>query len=130
MARAGLTADRLTQALWNLVRNAIDAGATSVQLRTRAEHGARIFDAVHALALRLEIVDDGHGIPPELAEQVFLPLVSGRPDGTGLGLALARKFIDEAGGSIVCEDGGLRGGCRFRILLPAAESAVPQESLA
>jgi two-component system nitrogen regulation sensor histidine kinase GlnL len=93
-------ADRLTQALWNLVRNAIDAGATAVQLRTRAEHGARIFGAVHPLAMRLEIIDDGHGIPPELAEQVFLPLVSGRAEGTGLGLALAQQVVREHRGSL------------------------------
>jgi len=93
-------ADRLTQALWNLVRNAIDAGAGTVQLRTRVEHGARIFDAAHALALRLEIIDDGRGIPPELAEQVFLPLVSGRADGTGLGLPLAQQVAREHRGSL------------------------------
>ncbi len=109
-------ADRLTQALWNLVRNAIDAGATSVQLRTRAEHGARIFDAVHALALRLEIVDDGHGIPPELAEQVFLPLVSGRPDGTGLGLALAQQVAREHRGSLAYRS--RPGHTVFTLLLP------------
>jgi two-component system nitrogen regulation sensor histidine kinase GlnL len=60
-------ADRLTQAVWNLVRNAIDAGAANITLRTRAEHGVRIGDTPHALALRLEIIDDGRGVPEELA---------------------------------------------------------------
>jgi len=120
-------ADRLTQALWNLVRNAIDAGATSVQLRTRAEHGARIFDAVHALALRLEIVDDGRGIPPELAEQVFLPLVSGRADGTGLGLALAQQVAREHRGSLAYRS--RPGHTVFTLLLPMQhESHVEPES--
>ena len=109
-------ADRLTQALWNLVRNAIDAGATTVQLRTRIEHGARIFDAVHALALRLEIVDDGRGIPPELAERVFLPLVSGRADGTGLGLALAQQVAREHRGSLAYRS--RPGHTVFTLLLP------------
>ncbi len=109
-------ADRLTQALWNLVRNAIDAGATAVHLRTRAEHGVRIFDAVHALALRLEIIDDGHGIPPELAEQVFLPLVSGRADGTGLGLALAQQVAREHRGSLAYRS--RPGHTVFTLLLP------------
>src|SRR3546814_6548521 len=54
-------ADRLVQATWNLVRNAIEAGAATVTLRTRAEHAVRIGDEVHALALRLDVVDDGHG---------------------------------------------------------------------
>lgn len=82
--------DALTQSVWNLVRNAIEAGAGNVTLRTRAEHGARIGDALHPLALRLEIVDDGRGVPPELAEHLLLPLVSGRAEGTGLGLGLAQ----------------------------------------
>ena len=78
-------ADRLTQAVWNLVRNAIDAGAANITLRTRAEHGVRIGDTPHPLALRLEIVDDGRGVPEELAERIFLPLVSGHAAGSGLG---------------------------------------------
>lgn len=67
-----------SRAAWNPVRNAIEAGATNITLRTRAEHGARIGAEQVALALRFDIVDDGPGVPPELAEQVFLPLVSGR----------------------------------------------------
>ena len=92
-------ADRLTQALWNLVRNAIEAGAANITLRTRAEHGVRIGDVAHALALRLEIADDGRGVPEELAERIFLPLVTGRAEGSGLGLALAQQVAREHGGA-------------------------------
>jgi len=119
-------ADRLTQALWNLVRNAIDAGAGTVQLRTRAEHGARIFDAVHTLALRLEIIDDGHGIPPELAEQVFLPLVSGRASGTGLGLALAQQVAREHRGSLAYRS--RPGHTVFTLLLPMQYEPHPEQA--
>ena len=93
-------ADRLTQAVWNLVRNAIDAGAATVTMRTRAEHGVRIGDTLHPLALRLEIVDDGRGVPEELAERIFLPLVSGHAAGSGLGLALAQQVAREHRGSL------------------------------
>src|SRR5690606_34441912 len=93
-------ADRLTQALWNLVRNAIEAGAGTISLRTRVEHGLRIGEQAHPVALRLEIVDDGRGVPEELAERVFLPLVSGRAEGTGLGLALAQQVAREHRGSL------------------------------
>jgi two-component system nitrogen regulation sensor histidine kinase GlnL len=109
-------ADRLTQAVWNLVRNAIEAGAGSVQLRTRAEHHVRIGEEAHALAVRLEIVDDGRGVSPDLAEQVFLPLVSGRAEGTGLGLALAQQVAREHRGTL-----GFRsrpGHTVFTLLLP------------
>lgn len=122
-------ADRLTQAVWNLVRNAIEAGATNVTLRTRAEHGARMLRPAqnsrhgerdeheeHSLALRLEISDDGRGVPEELAERLFLPLVSGRAEGTGLGLALAQQVAREHGGSLVYRS--RPGHTVFTLLLP------------
>ena len=112
--------DRLVQAVWNLVRNAIEAGAGNVTLRTRAEHGVRIGEAVHALALRLEIVDDGRGVPEELAEQVFLPLVSGRAEGSGLGLALAQQVAREHRGSLAFRS--RPGHTVFTLLLPLPEA--------
>ncbi|MDR7100289.1 two-component system nitrogen regulation sensor histidine kinase GlnL [Lysobacter niabensis] len=111
-------ADRLTQAVWNLVRNAIEAGAVNVTLRTRAEHAARIGDEPHALALRLEISDDGRGVPEELAERLFLPLVSGRAEGSGLGLALAQQVAREHRGSLVYRS--RPGHTVFTVLLPIA----------
>ena len=92
--------DRLTQALWNLVRNALESGAGTVGLRTRAEHHVLIGDIPHRLAVRVEIVDDGRGVPEDLAERIFLPLVSGRAEGTGLGLPLAQQVAREHGGSL------------------------------
>jgi len=109
-------ADRLVQATWNLVRNAIEAGAATVTLRTRAEHAVRIGDEVHALALRLEVVDDGRGVPEALAEQVFLPLVSGRAEGSGLGLALAQQVAREHRGSLAYRSRA--GHTVFTMLLP------------
>jgi two-component system nitrogen regulation sensor histidine kinase GlnL len=108
--------DRLTQAAWNLVRNAIQAGATVVTLRTRVEHGLRIGDQIQPLALRLEVADDGRGVPEDMAEHLFLPLVSGRAEGTGLGLALAQQVAREHRGTL-----GYRsrpGHTVFTVLLP------------
>ncbi len=126
-------ADRLTQAVWNLVCNAIEAGAGNVTLRTRAEHGVRLLRPAAAqrpgsderdgaeeasLALRLEISDDGRGVPEELAERLFLPLVTGRAEGTGLGLALAQQVAREHGGSLVYRS--RPGHTVFTLLLPLA----------
>jgi len=108
--------DRLVQAVWNLVRNAIEAGATHVTLRTRAEHGLRIGDALYPIALRLDISDDGRGVPDELAEQLFLPLVSGRAEGSGLGLALAQQVAREHKGSLAYRS--RPGHTVFTLLLP------------
>jgi len=109
-------ADRLMQAVWNLARNAIEAGATHVSLRTRAEHGVRIGEQLHPIALRLEIVDDGRGVPDELAERLFLPLVSGRAEGSGLGLALAQQVAREHRGSLAYRS--RPGHTVFTLLLP------------
>lgn len=108
--------DRLVQAVWNLVRNAIEAGASTVTLRTRAEHAVRIGDDAHAVALRLDIVDDGRGVPDALAEQLFLPLVSGRAEGSGLGLALAQQVAREHRGSLAYRS--RPGHTVFTVLLP------------
>jgi len=114
-------ADRLTQAVWNLVRNAIQAGAASVTLRTRIEHGVRIHQHPHAMALRVEIIDDGSGVAEELAEHLFLPLVSGRAEGSGLGLALAQQVAREHRGSLSYRS--RPGHTVFTLLLPQPEDA-------
>lgn len=118
-------ADRLTQAVWNLVRNALQAEASHVSLRTRVERGVRIGEEIHARVLRLEIVDDGHGVPETLAEQLFLPLVSGRAEGTGLGLALAQQVAREHRGSLSYRS--RPGHTVFALLLPYPNEPQPNE---
>ena len=115
-------ADRMTQAVWNLVRNAIQAGAASVTLRTRVEHGVRVHDHPYPMALRVEIIDDGRGVPEELAEHLFLPLVSGRAEGSGLGLALAQQVVREHRGSLTYRS--RPGHTVFTLLLPLQEEGV------
>ncbi|RDI99171.1 PAS domain-containing sensor histidine kinase [Dyella solisilvae] len=93
-------ADRLLQVLLNLARNAIEAGARTLTFRTRAEPSARLGDRVARMALRVDVIDDGPGVPEALRDTLFEPLVSGRPDGSGLGLALAREIAREHGGEL------------------------------
>lgn len=116
-------ADRLTQAVWNLVRNALESGASTVNLRTRAEHQVLIGDRSHRLAVRVEVSDDGRGVPEDLTERLFLPLVSGRAEGTGLGLPLAQQIAREHGGSLAYRS--RPGHTVFTVLLPLPE---PEEA--
>ncbi len=108
--------DRLTQLLLNLGRNAIQAGAHTLTLRTRVERGVHLGERILRTALRVDVADDGRGVPPELADALFLPLVSGRAEGSGLGLALCQEIAREHGGSL-----GFRsrpGETVFTLLLP------------
>jgi two-component system nitrogen regulation sensor histidine kinase GlnL len=92
--------DRLLQLLLNLARNAIEAGARTLTFRTRAEPSVRLGERTARMALRVDVIDDGPGVPAHLRDTLFEPLVSGRADGTGLGLALAREIAREHGGEL------------------------------
>ncbi|MGH8145151.1 MAG: two-component system sensor histidine kinase NtrB [Rhodanobacteraceae bacterium] len=108
--------DRLLQALLNLARNAIEANAHRIVLRSRAEAGWRDARGQRVPALRLEVDDDGDGVPDAIATTLFEPMVSGRPDGSGLGLALAREITREHGGELTYQR--REPGSRFVLLLP------------
>lgn len=95
-------ADRLQQVLLNLARNAMEAGAHVLTLRTRVEHGLRLGERMLRMALRVDVIDDGPGVPAALRDTLFQPLVSGRADGSGLGLALSREIAHEHGGELRC----------------------------
>ncbi|MDR2011732.1 MAG: PAS domain-containing sensor histidine kinase [Rhodanobacter sp.] len=110
---------RLQQALLNLARNAIQAGAGELILRTRAEYGARVGEHPVRLAVRIDIGDDGCGVPACVTETLFEPLVSGRADGSGIGLALAREIAREHGGDITYVS--RPGATVFTLLLPVQE---------
>lgn len=108
--------ERLIQAVLNLVRNAIEADARQIVLRTRAERRCRIGARSVRLAIRLDVQDDGRGVPQALAERIFLPLVSGRERGSGLGLSLALSVALEHQGSLTYRSEP--GRTVFTLLLP------------
>jgi two-component system nitrogen regulation sensor histidine kinase GlnL len=93
-----------------------------VLLRTRVEHDARLANRRGA-ALRIDVVDDGPGVPPLIADSLFQPLVSGRADGHGLGLAIAREIAHEHGGEV--GHAGRPGATVFSLWLPLAGEAMP-----
>ncbi len=93
-------ADRLQQLLLNLARNAVEAGATRLCLRTRVAHRVALAAGMLRAAVRVDVIDNGPGVPQQLQDTLFQPLVSGRSDGTGLGLALARETACDHGGDL------------------------------
>jgi two-component system nitrogen regulation sensor histidine kinase GlnL len=119
-----LTADReqLIQAVLNIARNAaqaMDAKGT-VTLRTRAARQVTLAKRRHKLALELQVIDNGPGIPPDIRDTIFYPLVSGREGGTGLGLSIAQSFIEQHQGTIDLDSEP--GYTCFTILLPITQS--------
>ena len=115
--------DQLMQVFLNLIKNAAEAakGPGTIRLRTFYDQSLRIRrkDGTQArLPLTVEVQDDGPGIPPDIAGNIFEPFVSGRENGTGLGLALISKIISDHDGWISVES--VPGRTVFRVSLPIA----------
>lgn len=116
--------DQLLQVFMNLVKNASEVAPKeggTIELRTFYDPSLRVRvsdGSVRALPLQVEIVDNGPGLPAEISAEVFEPFVSGRENGTGLGLALVSKIIAEHDGWISVESSP--GRTVFRISLPVA----------
>ncbi|MCF7983697.1 MAG: PAS domain-containing protein [Thiohalocapsa sp.] len=110
--------DRLIQALLNIARNGAAAAGDrgELVLRTRVLRQFTIGSVRHRLVLRVEIEDTGPGIPDEMLDRIFFPMVSGRAGGTGLGLAIAQELINQHGGLIECES--RPGATQFFVYLP------------
>lgn len=117
--------DKLIQAFLNLFKNAVEAigektDAGRIMVQTSFRPGMRLSvpgtNSRIALPLMIQIEDNGPGIPEHLRAQIFDPFVTTKPSGTGLGLALVAKIIDDHGGIIECESEANR--TVFRILLP------------
>ncbi len=120
--------DQLLQVLLNLIKNASEASphGGTIRLRTFYEHSFRLRrsdGSGQALPLQIEIIDDGPGLPEEIKNDVFDPFVSGRENGTGLGLALASKIISDHNGWISVNS--VPGRTVFRISLPL----VPRDKI-
>jgi two-component system, NtrC family, nitrogen regulation sensor histidine kinase GlnL len=132
LPRAWVDGDQLLQIVMNLVKNACEAGGDGghVRLRTFYEPSLRLRrkDGGQArLPLQVEIIDDGAGIPPDIAAEIFEPFVSGRENGTGLGLALVSKLVNDNGGWISVES--VPGRTVFRLSLPLApKDAEPTDT--
>jgi two-component system, NtrC family, nitrogen regulation sensor histidine kinase GlnL len=115
-----ITGDReqLLQAILNISRNAAQAmqGKGEIIFRTRAARQVTLAKKHYQLALELQVIDNGPGIPENIRDKIFYPLVSGRENGSGLGLTIAQSFIQQHGGTI--EVTSRPGRTCFSLMLP------------
>jgi two-component system nitrogen regulation sensor histidine kinase GlnL len=116
--------DQIVQALLNLARNALQAVGSRgrIVLRTRTQTHAHIGLVRHRLVARIEVVDDGPGVPDSIRSTLFYPLVTARPEGSGLGLAVSQELVTRNGGQIEFESEP--GRTVFAILLPLEQPAM------
>lgn len=114
--------DQLVQVFMNIINNALqalnenDIKAPTITVKSRIQHQQTIGDIRHKSVLRVDIIDNGLGIDSELLPQIFYPLVTGRANGTGLGLALAHDIIQRHQGQISVSS--KPGETIFTIFLP------------
>jgi two-component system nitrogen regulation sensor histidine kinase GlnL len=106
----------LRQVFLNLLRNAFQAGATEIEIRSRVDYDITLLQPGMGRVVRLDIKDNGCGVPESLRGMLFLPLVTGRRDGTGLGLALAQQIAAAHKGLLTYAP--LTPGSRFTLRLP------------
>jgi two-component system nitrogen regulation sensor histidine kinase GlnL len=113
--------EQLIQAILNVARNAAQAlgGRGEIRIETRIARQVTIARQRYRHAIAVSVEDDGPGVPPDLGERIFNPLVSGREGGTGLGLPLAQSYVSQHQGLI--EFDSVPGRTRFTILLPVRE---------
>jgi two-component system nitrogen regulation sensor histidine kinase GlnL len=113
----------IEQIFVNLLVNATESSSRQVHIRITSEHvsmaapGPRPWRAMDDM-VRLRVIDDGPGIPPELAATVFEPFVTSKPHGTGLGLTIAREAAQSLGGQLALDD--VAAGCAMAVVLPVA----------
>jgi len=110
--------DQLIQAVLNIVRNAARAVDRHgrVILRTRVLRQFTIGSVRHRLVIKVDVEDNGPGVPPEIQPSIFLPMVSGSHGGAGLGLSIAQSLVNQHRGLIECTS--KPGQTIFSILLP------------
>jgi two-component system nitrogen regulation sensor histidine kinase GlnL len=115
--------EQLIQAVLNIVHNAAQAlseeisqGTAQIELKTRVARSVTIAKQRYKLAMDLHVIDNGPGIPKEIIDRIFFPLVSGREGGSGLGLTLAQTFVQQHQGYIACDS--RPGRTDFHIQIP------------
>jgi two-component system nitrogen regulation sensor histidine kinase GlnL len=91
-------------------------GAGKLIIRTGIVHKMTLGNKMHPLVVAVEVCDTGEGIPPELIDAIFLPMITNKSEGTGLGLPIAQSIVHQHGGLILAES--QKGNTVFRVFLP------------
>lgn len=116
--------DQLIQAILNITRNAVLALAEQkdahITFKTRPQRHYTIGSNVHKLVIEIQIIDDGPGIPKDLLETIFYPMISGRADGSGIGLSISQGLVNQHKGLIECASEP--GRTVFTVLLPLEQT--------
>lgn len=111
---------QLIQAVLNVMRNAMEVLSTQTDARvrvvSRSQRQFTIGSKRHRLVCRVDIIDNGPGVPDELTHSLFVPMVSGRANGSGLGLSISQSIINRHGGLLNCASEP--GNTCFSIYLP------------
>lgn len=114
--------DRLVQVFLNVARNALQAVGElgRIDYKTRVVRQHTLNGTRHPLVVAVTISDNGHGIPAELLDQIFYPMVSDKPNGSGLGLSIAQSIVQQLGGLIKCQS--CVGETSFTVIIPLEAS--------
>jgi two-component system, NtrC family, sensor histidine kinase HydH len=113
-----LDANHVEQIFMGLVTNALEATPNGGRVTIRTN---TVRDNDSATRVNVSIEDTGEGIPVESREKIFSPFFTTKPDGTGIGLSLAKKFVERNGGKIIVSD-GIAGGAKFDVTFPLGGS--------
>jgi two-component system nitrogen regulation sensor histidine kinase GlnL len=110
--------DLLIQAVLNIVKNAAQAIDENgkITLKTRVQRNITIGRQLHKLAVKIDVIDTGPGIDPDIMDRIFYPMITSRAEGTGLGLSIAQSLINQHCGMIECHSEP--GNTVFSIILP------------
>ncbi|HBX36383.1 MAG TPA: nitrogen regulation protein NR(II) [Pseudohongiella sp.] len=127
--------EQLIQAVLNIVRNAVQALESPhvkhrsgiIELGTRIMRNITIGTVYHRLVTRIDIIDNGPGVPTELKDNIFFPMISGRAEGTGLGLSIAHSIVNQHKGIIECNSEP--GRTCFAIYLPVNTPTIPSNDI-
>src|SRR5574338_20715 len=114
-------AEQVSQVFFNLILNAIQASKRGGCVRVEVQQAHDV--------VRVNVVDNGAGIPAHVAARIFEPFFTTKAGGTGLGLPIAHRIIAAHGGSITLTSPGSGAGATFRLTLPLASPTVPTQSL-